>query len=105
MVEDTLATAIRRRLAYSGKLESSGATLIVTIVNLRLRSTGTALVLGLLAGPDNLQADAQVVNKGVLVKSFSAVSNRTSGAVASPDAELRIDGMCKELASALVNQL
>jgi len=104
-VEDTLTAAVRQRLTATGKLEPAGATLEVTIISMRLRSTTTAVLWGVLAGPDHLRGRVRLLNKGTVQKTFIAEASRTSGAMAGAGSGGRIEGMCEELAYALVQQL
>ena len=104
-VENTLTAAIRQRLTASGNLESAGATLEVKIISMRLRSTTTAVLWGVLAGPDHLRAQVRVLDKGTVRKTFVTEASRTSGAMAGAGSGGRIEGMCEELAFALVQQL
>ncbi len=104
-VEDSLTAAIRQRLTATGKLEPAGATLEVKIISMRLRSTTTAVLWGVLAGPDHLRAQVTVSNNGAVLKTFIAEANRTSGAMAGAGSGGRIEGMCEELAYSLIQQL
>lgn len=104
-LEDSLTAAIRQRLTATGKLEPAGATLEVKIMSMRLRSTTTAVLWGVLAGSDHLRTQVRVVNNGTALKTFTAEASRTSGAMAGAGSGGRIEGMCEELAFALVQQL
>lgn len=104
-VEDYLTAAIRERLQATGKLERKGATLEAKIISMRLRSTTTAVLWGVLAGPDHLRAQVRVLSNGAVVKTFIAEANLTSGAMAGAGSGGRIEGMCEELAVSLVQQL
>lgn len=104
-VKDTLTAAIRNRLSDTGKLQPAGATLTVNISSVRVRSTASAVMLGIMAGPDHLEANIAVVAKGQTVKTFIGEASRTSGAFAGPGAGGRIESLCEELAISIVGQL
>jgi hypothetical protein len=104
-VERILTTAIRNRLSDAGKLQPDGAALVVNISSIRVRSTASAVMLGVMAGPDHLEANVAVVDKGQTLKTFVGEGSRTSGAFAGPGSGGRAEGLAEELAIAIVDQL
>jgi hypothetical protein len=60
-------------------MSPSGAKLAVTLTDMRLRSTGMAVMLGFMGGSDSITANVDVVQGGKVAKSFHAEAGRTSG--------------------------
>lgn len=104
-VNDTLTAAIRSRLSDTGKLQPAGAMLTVNISSVRVRSTASAVMLGIMAGPDHIEANIAVLEKGKAVKTFIGEASRTSGAFAGPGSGGRIESLCEELAISIADQL
>lgn len=104
-VEDTLTAAIRNRLSETGKLQPNGATLAVKISSVRVRSTAAAVMLGIMAGPDHMDANVAVIDKGQTIKTFIAEGDRTSGAFQGPGSLTRVERLSEELAIAIVGEL
>jgi hypothetical protein len=104
-VEQVLTQKIRERLNATGKLTTKGAVLNVKIVDMRLRSTGMTVMLGVMAGSDYMTAKVEVSQGGKILKSYDAEASRTSGAMVNPGSMGRAERMCEELADELVKQL
>lgn len=104
-VEDTLTAAIRARLSETGKLQPNGATLAVNISSVRVRSTAAAVMLGIMAGPDHMDANVAVIDKGQTLTTFTAEGDRTSGAFQGPGSLTRVERLSEELAMAIVGEL
>ena len=104
-VERYLTSSIRNRLTETGKLAPTGPTLAVNISSIRVRSTASAVMWGVMAGPDHLEANVSVMDKGRTLKTFVAEGSRTSGAFAGPGSGGRAERLSEELAIAIVDQL
>jgi hypothetical protein len=100
-IDKVLEQAIRTELATARKTAPKGPTLIVTIKDFHLRSTGAAVMLGMMAGTDFLDCDVQVTDRGKVLKRYTAKSHAVRG-YGSQD---RVEKMATNLAEDLVEQL
>jgi uncharacterized lipoprotein YmbA len=100
-IDHVLEQAIRTQLATEHKSAAKGPTLMVTIKDFHIRSTGAAVMLGMMAGTDFLDCNVEVTERGKVLKRYSAKSH----AVRGYGSEDRVEKMATNLAEDLVEQL
>lgn len=100
-IDRLLEQAIRMQLVEEHKSSPKGPTLTVAIKDFHIRSTGTAVMLGMMAGTDFLDCTAEVSEKGKVLKRYTAKSHAVQGY----GSEQRLEKMTENLAEDLVEQL
>lgn len=103
-----IETALRSELSRTGHLVATGPALTVKITDVRLRSTGAYVMLGMMAGPDYLDAQVELTENGKVLKSFSVTADCLTGTFGNPSSAgslSRAEKMSQRLAEKLVEQL
>jgi hypothetical protein len=102
---ERMEEALRDQLRAKGKLDPRGAKLVVTVDDLCIHSTAAVVWVGMMAGRDQLEATAQVVENGKVVREFKANTKRFAGLLTGPGATHRSNLLCRHIADDLAQQL
>ncbi len=100
-MDELLAQEIRSRLTAESKLAPQGPAMSVTVTNFHIRSTTAAVMLGMMAGTDFIEAVVEVTERGRVLKRYTGRAT----AVRGYGSEERIVRMAENLAEDLVEQL
>ena len=104
---DTLVAALREALKSSGLVAPDGDyDLKVAIKDVRVRSTGSAVMLGFLAGDDHLVGDAIVLNRnGDVVYTFEAEASYALGGFAGGQDSTRMNWLYEKFSDLVSEEL
>jgi hypothetical protein len=101
-----LRNAILDELARTRKADSlHGAALRVVVTRFRLRSTGTGVWLGGMAGADMLDVSVTLAREGATQRTFQTGAGTIVAGVVKPSASGRFNGLLQEVAERVVAQL
>jgi len=101
-----LRNAIVDELGHTGKANSlHGAGLRVVVTRFRLRSTGTGVWLGGMAGADMLDVSVALERDGVTQRTFQTGAGTIMAGVVKPTASGRFNGLLEAVAQRVVAQL
>jgi hypothetical protein len=104
-ISGKLQAALKAKLWRAGKLDEKGASLVVTVTEMRVRSTAAVVWVGIMAGRDGVTATAKLVQGNKTLREFTAEAHKFGGAFAGASATGRVERMCEELAEELARQL
>jgi 3-dehydroquinate synthase class II len=101
-----LRNAMLDELARAGKADSlHGAALRVVVTRFRLRSTGSGVWLGAMAGGDMLDVSGTLERDGVTQREFQTGAGTIVAGLVKPTASGRFNGLLREVAKRTVAQL
>ena len=100
-IQKFIQSKIRLQLASRNRIDSTGPEMDVTIEDFNIRSTGAAVMLGVMAGTDFVEASVVVRSNGKVLKRYTAEAGAVTG-YGSEDRALR---MCERLAESIAEQL
>ena len=101
-----LRNAILDELAGTGKADSlHGAALRVVVTRFRLRSTGSGVWLGAMAGADMLDVSVTLERDGATQRTFKTGAGTIVAGLVKPSASGRFNGLLREVAKRVVAQL
>ena len=101
-----LRNAVLDELARTGKADSlHGAALRVVVTRFRLRSTGSGVWLGAMAGADMLDVSVTLEREGATQRTFQTGVGGIVAGLVKPSASGRFNGLLREVAKRVVAQL
>ena len=101
-----LRNAILDQLARTRKADSlHGAALRVVVTRFRLRSTGSGVWLGAMAGADILDVSVTLAREGTTERTFQTGTGGIVAGVVKPSASGRFNGLLEAVAERVVAQL
>jgi hypothetical protein len=101
-----LRNATIDELARTGKADSlHGAALRVVVTRFRLRSTGSGVWLGAMAGADTLDVSVTLEREGATQRTFQTGVGGIVAGLVKPSASGRFNGLLREVAKRVIAQL
>lgn len=101
-----LRNAVLTRLADTGKGRGLGADEIqVVVTRFRLRSTGSGVWWGAMAGADMLDVAVTLVRGGEVKRTYDAGAGGIAAGLVKPSANGRFNGLVEAVAERIVNEL
>lgn len=98
----TVAERLQAQLNARSGSGGGDLSVAVRVIGMKLRSTGTAIWWGVMAGSDWITVDVDVTRNGQTVKQFQTGVSTFLGGVAFGGREVRVDRMVNELANRVV---